>query len=83
MSRRRSRSVDLRGRPPIPEHLRRFHIPDWLTERERTVGARDDNEAVAIGVDCYRRWRRARDEWGIANGYSVGEWWEASDASGP
>ena len=78
--RRRASSDD---RPPIPEHLRRFHIPDWLTERERTVGARDDNEATSIGVDCYRRWRRARDAWGEENGYSLRELWRAGDVSEP
>ena len=77
------RRVDTGDRPPIPEHLRRFRTVDWLTERERTVGARDDNTAVGIGVDAYRRWRRARDQWGTENGYSLKELWQATDASGP
>ncbi len=64
-------------RAPIPECLQAFRCDDWLTEAERALPARDDNESAERSVDCYRRWQRAYREWAQDNGYTEDEMWVA------
>lgn len=79
-------------RPPIPEHLRRFNMHDWIEERpgdqdlrerwargERPKSTPEQEQAfVERSVRARRRYEKALRQWATAHGYSEHETYEAT-----